>query len=125
MEQKICLDTDICIEIIKKNPAYDFIFDKFSASDVFISSVTLFELFLRELHLDDIERFVGYFMVLSFDESCAIKGSEIARNLRKEGKTIDFRDIFIAAACLVNNCSLLTLNKKHFERIKGLELIDI
>ena len=125
MEQKICLDTDICIEIVKKNPSYEFIFDKFSSSEIFISSVTLFELFLREFRLDDMEKFVGYFAVLSFDENCATRGSEITRDLRKKGEIIDFRDIFIAATCLVNNCNLLTLNKKHFERIKELRLLDI
>ncbi len=125
VEQKICLDTDICIEIIKKNPAYEFMFDKFSSSDIFISSVTLFELFLREFRLDDMEKFVGYFTVLSFDEICATKGSEIARNLGKEGNIIDFRDIFIASSCIVNNCKLLTINRSHFERINDLRLVDI
>lgn len=35
---------------------------------------------------------------------------------------IEFRDIFIAATCVVNKASLLTLNKKHFTRIAGLQV---
>jgi predicted nucleic acid-binding protein len=43
--------------------------------------------------------------------------------LRKENLLIEFRDIFIAATCLVNHLPIKTINKKHFERIKGLEII--
>src|SRR3989338_6281348 len=125
MEQKICLDTDVCIEIINKNPLYAEIFDKFYSSDVFISSITLFELFLREFNLKDIEKFISYFTILSFDDSCAIKGSEITKKLKKKGKIIDFRDIFIAASCIINNCSFLTMNKKHFDNIDELNLIKL
>ncbi len=125
MEQKICLDTDICIEVLKENPLYKELFDKFPSSDIFISSMTLFELFLRDFNLVDVEKFARYFTILVFDDSCAIKGSEIARDLKKKGKIIDFRDIFIAATCVVNNCAFLTLNRKHFENINELKLLKI
>ena len=123
MEQKICLDTDICIEILNKNPDYEKLFDKFFSADVFISSITVFELFLREANLLDVKRFVEYFTILDFDGSCAINGSEISKDLKKKGKIIDFRDIFIATICIVNGCDFLTLNKKHFENINGLKLL--
>ena len=35
---------------------------------------------------------------------------------------IEFRDIFIAATCIENNLPIVTLNKKHFERIAGLDI---
>ena len=125
MEQKICLDSDICIEILKKNPFYERMFDKFHYSDVFISSITVFELFLRNFNLFDVKRFIEYFKVLPFDDSCAIKGSEIMKDLKGRGKVVDFRDVFIASTCIVNDCSFLTLNTKHFENMKGLRLIEI
>ena len=34
----------------------------------------------------------------------------------------DLNDVFIASIALVNNCSIVTLNKKHFQRIKGLKV---
>ena len=49
MDRKICLDTDICIEIAKKNYFIEYIFDKFAECDIYISSITIFELFLRDL----------------------------------------------------------------------------
>lgn len=36
---------------------------------------------------------------------------------------IEFRDIFIAATCIVNGLPIVTLNKKHFKRIAGLKII--
>jgi len=36
---------------------------------------------------------------------------------------IEFRDIFIAATCMVNNLPVKTLNKKHYDRIEGLSVV--
>lgn len=63
--------------------------------------------------------------VLPFDEKAARKAAEIYHNLRLNNKMIAFRDIFIAAICIVNNLELATLNKKHFERIDGLSLLHV
>lgn len=49
---------------------------------------------------------------------------EIFKDLKKRGKLIPMRDLFIASSSIVNNCALATLNKKHFENIKGLELLN-
>lgn len=35
---------------------------------------------------------------------------------------IEFRDIFIAATCIVNELPIATLNKKHFKHIEGLKI---
>ena len=37
---------------------------------------------------------------------------------------IEFRDIFIGATALELNVMLLTLNEKHFERIKEIKLYN-
>jgi predicted nucleic acid-binding protein len=38
---------------------------------------------------------------------------------------IGIKDTFVAATCLVQNLPLLSVNARHFERIAGLELIDL
>ncbi len=38
--------------------------------------------------------------------------------------TAPLRDLFIASTSIVNDCTLVTLNKKHFENIKDLQLLD-
>jgi len=125
MEQKICLDTDLCIEIVKENRSVETIFEKYPSAATFISSITLFELNLRETNIEEIKLFVHYFQILPFTDLCAIKASIVSKDLNRKGLALDFRDIFIAVTCIVNNCSLLTLNKKHFENIEELKLIDI
>jgi len=37
---------------------------------------------------------------------------------------VEFRDIFIASTSIEYNLPLVTLNKKHFNRIEHLELFD-
>ena len=123
MDKKICLDTDLCIEIIKGNPLVEDFFEGFGDFEVFVSSVTIFELFLRETNLEEVKTFVEGFNVLTFDSSCAAKASDIFKGLKKKGKLVDFRDIFIAAGCIANNCKLATLNVKHFENINELSLV--
>jgi len=44
-------------------------------------------------------------------------------HLRQQNKMIEFRDIFIAATCLVNDLPVKTLNLKHFERIDGISFV--
>lgn len=50
-----------------------------------------------------------------------IKAGELSSALRREGKTIPFSDILIAAIAIENNLSILTFDK-HFEEIKGMKI---
>jgi tRNA(fMet)-specific endonuclease VapC len=44
--------------------------------------------------------------------------------LKRKRKQIDIADLFIAATAVTNKMSLATLNRKHFDRIDTLTLID-
>lgn len=125
MDKKVCLDTDACISVIKGEPKAEKISDLIGTGKLFVSSITVFELYLRKENLGELSEFLDGILVLNFDEECAIKASDVSKFLRDKGKMMDFRDIFIASISLVNNCTLATFNKKHFSRIKGLELLDI
>jgi len=61
--------------------------------------------------------------VLPFSDAVALKAAQLYHLLKKQNKLIEFRDIFIAATCIVNELPLATLNKKHFTRIGELRLI--
>ena len=61
--------------------------------------------------------------VLPFTDAVAFKAAQLYHQLKKQNKLIEFRDIFIAATCLVNDIPLATLNKKHFKRIESLVLL--
>lgn len=49
------------------------------------------------------------------------KAAEIYEQLHK-GRQIEDNDIFIAATAIVNNCTLVTANDKHFSRIDDLKV---
>ena len=51
------------------------------------------------------------------------KAVEIYVQLHK-GKQIEDNDIFIAATAILNDCTLVTANVKHFERVAELKLIN-
>lgn len=124
MEQKVCIDTDIAIDIIKKSPKVEQLLSKFSDFNAAISSITAFELNLRKTNITDIDNFISSVYVLPFGIETARIASGIEKALKAQGKTIGFEDVFIAATCIANGCALATLNKKHFENIKGLKIID-
>ena len=44
-------------------------------------------------------------------------------SLSSKGEMVDALDVMIASIAIVNNESILTMNKKHFERIKELKLV--
>lgn len=71
----------------------------------------------------DVSVITENFIVLSFTDAVAQKAAEIYHKLRLSNQMIEFRDIFIAATCIVNELPLVTLNKKHFKRIEGLKIL--
>ena len=122
MAEKICLDTDVCISIIKGLDKADKISDLIGSMKLFVTSVTVFELYLRKENLDEVADFLDGIFILDFNEDCAKKASNIGKELKANGITIEIRDIFIASIAITNNCALATFNNKHFSKIKGLEL---
>ena len=124
MDRKVCLDTDAAIDIISGDEKVDRLVAMLPGCEACISSVTAFELLLRATNVDIAKRFINTSEILPFGCRDAIKASAIFKELKKKGQMIDFRDVFIAASCIVNDCSLATFNKKHFERIKELKLLS-
>lgn len=124
MDQKVCLDTDACIAIINRKGPYQILMTKILYSRVFISTISLFELFLRTTNIEPVEKFIKDLEILDFDSTSARKASELKNVLKNQGKEIEIRDLFIAATAIVNSCALATLNVKDFKNIKDLKLLE-
>ncbi len=122
---RVCVDTSVLISLLKNRRAAEQLILQNAQLKVFISSVTAFELLLRETKLDEIEPFVNTLTQLPFGEKEARTASAISKSLRKKGTPISLPDLFIGATAIVNNCELATLNKKDFEKIDGLKLLEI
>lgn len=93
-----------------------------------MSSVTLFELQCgakTEKHFEDILKLRRWIDTVSFDDEVAEISSKIYQSLKRDNMMIEFRDIFIAATAVAMNLHVATLNRKHFERISDIVLLEI
>ena len=60
--------------------------------------------------------------VLSITEKAARIFGEVRALLRKKGEIVEDLDILIAATCLAENLTLVTLKHRHFQRIPKLKI---
>jgi predicted nucleic acid-binding protein len=121
------IDTSIFIDHLRaKDKHKTKLYNLSDAANLHISSVSLYELYMGATTPDkenDVKLLTEDLSILPFNDIVAVEASRIYHKLRVSNKMIEFRDVFIAATCLVNELPLLTLNHKHFSRIKGLKLI--
>lgn len=91
-----------------------------------ISSVTEYEIYRGALlgQISFWDNLLQKVQVLSFDKATSRVAVDINAELKRKRKQIEIPDLFIAATAITNNLSLATLNRKHFERIDNLQLID-
>jgi len=59
---------------------------------------------------------------LALDDAAADAASEIRRSLERSGHPIGMADSLIAGIVTTNGGSLLTRNRRHFERVPGIAL---
>jgi predicted nucleic acid-binding protein len=91
-----------------------------------ISSITEFEIYSGATfpQIDFWNEFLKKFQVFSFDSKAAQIAVTVLQDLKRIRVSIDKADLFIAATAISNNLSLDTLNRKHFDKISQLSLID-
>jgi len=96
-------------------------------NQIIISSVTEFEIYsgANEVQLEFWRQLLSEVTVLPFDSQAAHVAVEIQRDLKKVRKSIDKADLFIAATAVANGLTLDTLNRKHFDKINQLTLLDL
>ena len=123
MAEKICLDTDVCIALLKGETRAPAILHAIAEKEVVLSVITLFELMLRRTNIDVVKRFIERFHRAPLDDAVARHASRLQKELAMHGAIIDVRDIFIAATCIANDYSLLTFNRRHFERFTEIKLV--
>ena len=129
---KLMLDTNICIYIIKQQPAAVLKrFLEYQIGDICISSITLAELRFgvaksthREKNANALDEFIVPLEVVSFDEAAAHLYGDIRTTLEKAGTPIGAMDMLIAAHAVSLGVALVTNNTHEFVRVAGLKLVD-
>ena len=128
----ICLDTTLIIDFLKNNPRAINICNKLKHEILVTTTVNTFELLFGILRkkqinynkeIEGLMEFINNVDVLSLDYKSSVRASEVASDLVKKGLQIESNDCLIAGTMLANNCNtLITLDKEHFERIKGIKV---
>jgi predicted nucleic acid-binding protein len=124
---KILIDTSLIIEhfrIKEKDKSFlGYIINKYNL--FYISTITEFEILrgIRSGQESATQEILKFFEKLNFDSKVAKIAAEIYIDLKTRSKPIDFPDLIIAATSLEFQLPLATLNVKHYEHIKGIQLI--
>lgn len=122
------IDTGIFIEHLRsKDKTATVLYQLSDQSNLYISAVSLYELYMGATTKEkeqDVRILTEDLTVLPFTDTVSIKAAHIYHGLRLNNQMIEFRDIFIAATCIVNELPIATLNKKHFKRIDGLKIVN-
>ncbi len=129
MADKIVLaDTSILIDLFRKSEKTNSRFVQLAMQgyQFQISAITEYEVYsgatTAQLPFwDDILQKINF---LPFDKDVVKQAVIINRRLKQKRKQIDLADLFIAATAIANNLTFATLNRKHFERIDTLDIIE-
>ncbi|MGY3213678.1 type II toxin-antitoxin system VapC family toxin [Mucilaginibacter sp. HD30] len=121
------IDTNIFIDYLRaKDKTATKLYQLSVSTELFISSISLYELYMGATTIDKeqhMKTLTEGFTILPFTNHVAIKSAKIYQQLKAKNQMIEFRDIFIAATCIVNDLPIVTLNIKHFDRIAELRIM--
>jgi tRNA(fMet)-specific endonuclease VapC len=122
--EKIVLDTNILIEVLKGNQN---ITQKLETSSftLCISSITVMELYFGALNKQELfrlKKFIELFEVIEINENISAISTELIFEYSKS-HNLAIPDSLIAATAINENIKLYTLNLKDFKFIDGLSLL--
>lgn len=125
------LDTNILIYFFKNQGRVAEHFSCVSPDDIYISSVTLFELYTGiakstnpEKRIKQLQQLLAQIQIVTFDEKAAAIAATIRADLETKGTPIGVLDVLIASIALANHLAVVTHNTKEFSRIRNLQLVD-
>ena len=124
----ICLDTSVLIDYFRKtSKANSYFYQLTNASKRFaVTSITMYEIVSgsNDKQRQFWESVFDRMEVFNFDEHAAVQAADIYQFLVRKNKVISIPDLFIGSIAVTNDLKLATLNRKHFERIPGLQFIS-
>lgn len=126
----ICADTSFIIDFLKGNNEAIKMMEK-NKDEIVTTEINVFEVFIGIYTKEDYEKeedfaknFFNSINIIKIN-GWGMKSAQILSNLIKRGNVIEENDSHIASIMLLNGCNkIITSNKKHFSRIKDIEVID-
>ena len=91
-----------------------------------ISSITKFEIYVgaTQAQLKFWDKVLEVVTVIPFDETAVNTAVVLNEKLKKKRKQLDIADLFIAATAITHSLPFATLNRKHFDRIEELSIVE-
>ena len=126
-KELICIDTTVLIDYYRKKDKSKSILVELSRTYNFcISVITKLEI-LVGVGPETEDFWTGVFSrmtIIPLNELEVEKASQIIRSLKRQNGIIEIQDILIAATAIVNNVKFSTINRKHFNRISELIMVE-
>jgi tRNA(fMet)-specific endonuclease VapC len=120
-------DTDLAIDYLRDRlPGAELVEGWMKAGHLRFAAVTAFELRFG-MDFDARQAQIHALLAgrtLALDAEAAVVAGGIAVRLRRAGQDIGVRDVLIAGTCVALGLPLATRNRRHFERIPGLRVIE-
>jgi tRNA(fMet)-specific endonuclease VapC len=127
-DELILLDTSILIDFFRKTDKRNSLLYSLAKEgyDFAVSAITTYEIYcgVNPMQLEYWESFLSKTSILPFDVNVSIVAASVNKELKKKNGLIETVDLLIASTAIANNIPLATLNKKHFERIEKLDLVN-
>jgi tRNA(fMet)-specific endonuclease VapC len=118
-------DTDVLIDFLAGKGEADAVEELLRRGALRTTVITRFELLSGAKSAKQLARLVqllGAVPSLGLDDAAADAASEIRRSLERTGNAIGMADSLIAGIVASNGGTLMTRNRRHFERVPGIRL---
>lgn len=124
----VVVDTDLVIDFLRgKGEGVPLVRELINSRRIRLTAITAFELRMgTDFHRrhQDILRLLKS-RTLPLDAAAGLHAGRVASSLRDAGTPIGFADCLQAGICLRNTLPFATRNRRHFERITDLDLVDL
>ena len=127
-EKLILADTSVLIDYYRKTDKSNSVWvtlvrqvHKFA-----VSAITKYEIYSSAAYdqSDFWNNVLKAIEVIPFGEAAVDTAVDINTALKRKRKQIDLADLFIAATAITHDLSIAALNKKHFDRIDRLSIVE-
>lgn len=127
MASPVVVDSDLLIDFLRgKGPGVEVTEALLTQRRLRVTAITAFELRVGTDFLarqPDILRLL-HNRTIPLDMISALRAGEVAAELSRQGQGIGFADCLQAGVCLRHGLRLATRNRRHFGRVRDLELFE-
>lgn len=125
----VCLDTSFIVALIRRDPKAEKKLEDYVASEAKLSTtpITACELFKgayrskrRDMEVRKIRGILTHLEILNFSIDACERYGKLVNDLQLIGTPIGDLDTMIASLALTYNEPILTLDRKHFEKVPAL-----